>query len=85
MFHYLPDSSWADGNLAEAARQLGKLVEHRNKSQPNPCLRVELTEGVGQRLRLCENVIDDSAVRVRPIDPTPLGYLSMGSIQFTEH
>ena len=32
MFHCLPDSAWADGNLAEAARQLGKLVEHKSKS-----------------------------------------------------
>ena len=27
VFHYLPDSAWADGNLAEAAGQLGKKVE----------------------------------------------------------
>ena len=33
MFHCLPD-----GNLAEAAGQLGKRVEHRNQSQPNPSL-----------------------------------------------
>ena len=33
MFHCLPD-----GNLAEAAGQLGKRVEHRNQSQPNPGL-----------------------------------------------
>ena len=39
VFHYLPDSAWADGNLAEAAGQLGKMVEHRNLSQPNPGLR----------------------------------------------
>ena len=26
---------WADGNLAEAARRLDKMVEHRNQSQPN--------------------------------------------------
>ena len=32
------DSAWADGNLAEAAGQLGKMVEHRNQSQPNPGL-----------------------------------------------
>ena len=36
MFHYLHDSAWADGNLTEAAGQLGKLVEHANQSQPNP-------------------------------------------------
>ena len=36
MFHCLPDSAWADGNLAEAAEQLVKMVEHRNQSQPNP-------------------------------------------------
>ena len=38
MFHCLPDSAWADGNLAEAAGQLGKMVEHRNHSPPNPGL-----------------------------------------------
>ena len=38
MFHCLPDSAWADGNLAEAAGQLGKMVVHRNQSQPNPGL-----------------------------------------------
>ena len=35
-FHCLTLSAWADGNLAEAAVQLGKKVEHPNKSQPNP-------------------------------------------------
>ena len=28
MFHCLSNSAWADGNLAEAAGQLGKMVEH---------------------------------------------------------
>ena len=41
--HCLPDSAWADGNLAEAAGQLGKMVEHRNQSQPNPGLRAHGT------------------------------------------
>ena len=36
MFHCLPNSAWADGNLADAAGQLGQMVEHRNQSQPNP-------------------------------------------------
>ena len=36
MFHCLSDSAEADGNLAGAAGQLGKIVEHRNQSQPNP-------------------------------------------------
>ena len=35
MFNCLPDSAWADGNLAEAAGQLGKMVEHPNQVQPN--------------------------------------------------
>ena len=35
MFHCLPESAWADGSLAEAAVQLGKMVGHRNQSQPN--------------------------------------------------
>ena len=39
MFHHLPNFAWADGNLAEAAGQLGKMGEHRNPSQPNPGLR----------------------------------------------
>ena len=39
MFHCLPNSDWADGNLAEVAGQLGQMVEHRNLSQPNPDLR----------------------------------------------
>ena len=38
MFHFLPDSALADVNLAEAAGQLGKMVDHRNHSQPNPGL-----------------------------------------------
>ena len=27
---------WADGNSAEGSEQVGKIVEHRNPSQPNP-------------------------------------------------
>ena len=38
MFQCLTDSTWADGNLAEAAGQLGKMVELRNQCQPNPGL-----------------------------------------------
>ena len=34
-------SAWTDGNLAEAAVQLGEMVEYRNKSQPNPGLRAD--------------------------------------------
>ena len=34
-------SAWANGNLAEAAVQLGKKVEHPNHSQPNPGLRAD--------------------------------------------
>ena len=33
-----PNSAWADENLAEASGQLGKMVEHRDQSQPNPGL-----------------------------------------------
>ena len=29
-------TAWVDGNLAELAGQLGKMVEHRNPSQANP-------------------------------------------------
>ena len=39
----LRDSAWANGNLAEVAMQLGKMVEHPNKSQPNPGLRAHGT------------------------------------------
>ena len=28
--HYLPDFAWADGNLAEGAGLLGKMVENPN-------------------------------------------------------
>ena len=28
LLHRLPNSAWADGNLAEAVVQLGKMVEH---------------------------------------------------------
>ena len=38
-FTVCPTLLGADGNLAEAARQLGKLVEDRNQCQPNPGLR----------------------------------------------
>ena len=36
MFHCLPDSARADGNLEEPAGKLVKMVEHQNQSQPNP-------------------------------------------------
>ena len=32
-------TAWADGNLPELARQLDKMVEHPDQSQPNPGLR----------------------------------------------
>ena len=37
LFHHLPNSAWADGELAELAEQVEKMVEyHRSKStQPN--------------------------------------------------
>ena len=42
-FHCLPNSAWADGNLAEAARSWARWVKHQNHSQPNPCLRAHGT------------------------------------------
>ena len=39
----LPDSGWADGNLADVAGQLGKLMEHLNQSQPNLGARADWT------------------------------------------
>ena len=41
VFHCLPDSAWADGNLAEAS---GQLVEDPNQGQPNPVPRVDRTD-----------------------------------------
>ena len=41
MFHCLPNSAWADWNLAEVAVQLGKTVEHPNQSQLNPGPRAD--------------------------------------------
>ena len=40
MFHCLPDSAGANGNLAEAD---GQLMKHPNQSQPNPGLRADGT------------------------------------------
>ena len=36
MFHPLPGSAWADGNLAELAEQLGKMVEHPKTKSIQP-------------------------------------------------
>ena len=36
MFRRLPDSAWADRNLAEVAGQVGKMVEQQSQSPPNP-------------------------------------------------
>ena len=35
MFHFLPQSAWADGNLAEAAVQMGGTPKSKS-TQPNP-------------------------------------------------
>ena len=43
MVFCLPHSDWADGNLPEAAVELGKMEEHPNLSQPNPCPRADGT------------------------------------------
>ena len=32
LFHYLPNLAWADGNLAEAAEQLGQIMSIQSKS-----------------------------------------------------
>ena len=32
----LSNYAWADGNVAEAAGQLGKMLDHPKQSQPNP-------------------------------------------------
>ena len=39
MFHRLPNTVWADGNLAEVAVKLGNMGEHPNQCQLNPGLR----------------------------------------------
>ena len=36
VLHCLANSAWTDGNLAEAAGQLGKMAGLPNQSQPNP-------------------------------------------------
>ena len=43
MFHSLADSAWSGRNLAVAAGQLGKMVEHTNQSQHNPGPRADGT------------------------------------------
>ena len=43
MFQCLPDSAGANGDLAELAGQLGKMVEQPNQSQPTPGLRADGT------------------------------------------
>ena len=43
ILHCLPDSTWADRNLAEVGRRLGKMMEHSNQSQPNPGARADGT------------------------------------------
>ena len=48
MFHSLPNSALADGNLAELARQLGMMVEHPNQRQPNQGLRPDGTPCIYQ-------------------------------------
>ena len=35
VFHCLPSSAWADGNLAEGAGQINNMVEKPNPYQPN--------------------------------------------------
>ena len=37
----MPSSSWADGNLAEVAVQLNKMVEFPRQSLPNPGHRAD--------------------------------------------
>ena len=32
VFHSLPNSAWDDGNLAEGAGQVGKLLEHEKQT-----------------------------------------------------
>ena len=41
MFHSLPTSAWADGNLADAAVQLSNMAEHPNLSQPTQVSRAD--------------------------------------------
>ena len=65
MLHCLPSFAWADGNLAEAAVQLDKMMEHPNQSQPNPGLRADESpcssgkfnrQRPSQKPRLCSGV-----------------------------
>ena len=41
LFNRLLCSAWADGNLVEAAPPLGKMLYHRNQSQPNPTIQAD--------------------------------------------
>ena len=45
MLHYLPNSAWDDGNLAEAGGRLGKMVEQVNQTQVReqmtPCIEID--------------------------------------------
>ena len=36
LFHLLPGSAWADGELAEVAEQAGKWVEHHRSESTQP-------------------------------------------------
>ena len=42
LFHCLPTSVWDEGNLVEAIRQVGEMMEQPNHNQSNP---TALTDG----------------------------------------
>ena len=69
MFHCLPNSAWADWNLAEVAVQLGKMVEHPNQSQPNPGLRADESPCISKwtkSQRLTERQTNEQAQECEP-------------------
>ena len=43
LFHCRPSSAWANGNVAEVAGQLSKMVEQSDQSHPNPSIQLRIT------------------------------------------
>ena len=39
MFHFLPNSALAGGELADSAKLACRIVEQPNQSQPTPCVQ----------------------------------------------
>ena len=72
MFNCLPNSASADGNLAEAAGQMGKKVENPNKVSPN-----QVHDQINHSEHRQQLVIDDqiSPFSLHTVDP--IAFLQM--------